>query len=81
MPTWQHTTGAVEDSKTEEANQMFEVGQSYFIETWDAVDDGTIENEYFVLAVENTLIKVREPSGEESILNTAAITFVGAREK
>ena len=58
---------------------MLEVGQSYFVETWDGEE--TIEKEYYVLAVENTLIKVREPTGEETILNTAAITFVSATKK
>ncbi len=60
---------------------MFEVGKSYTIVMWEDGDEGGSLVHYDsceVLEISIPLIKVRQSSDEEVIINTASLAFVQA---
>jgi len=64
---------------------MLKVGETYKIRMWEDSDDGGLITEHFdckVIEADGTLIKIRQGSAGEVIINTASIAFVTAeREK
>jgi hypothetical protein len=54
---------------------MFEVGKRYTIKMWEDGEDGGVlvhDDECEVIAIAIPLIKIRQPTGEEVIVNTAS---------
>ena len=64
-----------------ETKAMFEVGKSYTIRMWEDGEDGTELADYDnceVVEVSLPLIKFRQASNEDVIVNTASLAFVQA---
>ena len=60
---------------------MFEVGKRYTIKMWEDGEDGGVlvhYDECEVIEIAMPLIKIRQPTGEEVIVNTASLAFVQA---
>jgi hypothetical protein len=60
---------------------MFEVGKSYTIRMWeDSEDGGTLADcdNCEVIEILMPLIKFKQPSNEDVIVNTASLAFVQA---
>ena len=60
---------------------MFEVGKRYTIKMWEDGEDGGAlvhYDECEVIEIAIPLIKIRQPTGEEVIVNTASLAFVQA---
>jgi hypothetical protein len=60
---------------------MFEVGKRYTVKMWEDGEDGGVlvhYDECEVIEVSLPLIKIRQPTGEEVIVNTASLVFVQA---
>jgi hypothetical protein len=60
---------------------MFEVGKSYTIKMWEDGEDGGMlihYDECVVVEISMPLIKIKQPSNEEVIVNTASLAFVQA---
>jgi hypothetical protein len=60
---------------------MFEVGKSYTIRMWEDGEEGTELADYDnceVVEVSMPLIKFRQASNEDVIVNTASLAFVQA---
>jgi len=60
---------------------MFEVGKSYTIRMWEEGEEGGILADYDnceVVEVLLPLVKFKQPSNEDVIVNTASLAFVQA---
>jgi len=60
---------------------MFEVGKSYTIRMWEDSEDGGTLADYDnceVIEILMPLIKFKQPSNEDVIVNTASLAFVQA---
>jgi hypothetical protein len=60
---------------------MFEVGKSYTIRMWEDGEEGGILADYDncqVIEVMLPLVKFKQPSNEDVIVNTASLAFVQA---
>ncbi|HWN49208.1 MAG TPA: hypothetical protein VNO18_05155 [Xanthobacteraceae bacterium] len=60
---------------------MFEVGKSYTIRMWEEGEEGGVLTDYDnceVVEVLLPLVKFKQPSDEDVIVNTASLAFVQA---
>jgi hypothetical protein len=60
---------------------MFEVGKSYTIRMWEEGEEGSIISDYDnceVVEVSLPLVKFKQSSNEDVIVNTASLAFVQA---
>jgi hypothetical protein len=60
---------------------MFEVGKSYTIRMWEEGEEGGVLTDYDnceVVEVLLPLVKFKQPSEEDVIINTASLAFVQA---
>jgi hypothetical protein len=60
---------------------MFEVGKSYTIRMWEEGEEGSVLADYDnceVVEVLLPLVKFKQPSEEDVIVNTASLAFVQA---
>jgi len=60
---------------------MFEVGKSYTIRMWEEGEEGGVLTDYDnceVVEVLMPLVKFKQPSDEDVIVNTASLAFVQA---
>ena len=60
---------------------MFEVGKSYTIRMWEEGEEGGVLTDYDnceVVEVLLPLVKFKQPSDEDVIINTASLAFVQA---
>jgi hypothetical protein len=60
---------------------MFEVGKSYTIRMWEEGEEGGVLTDYDnceVVEVLLPLVKFKQPSEEDVIVNTASLAFVQA---
>jgi hypothetical protein len=60
---------------------MFEIGKSYTIRMWEDGEEGATLADYDNCEVVETalpLVKFRQPSNEDVIINTASLAFVQA---
>jgi hypothetical protein len=60
---------------------MFEIGKSYTIRMWEDGEDGSTLADYDnceVVEISLPLVKFRQPSNEDVIINTASLAFVQA---
>ena len=60
---------------------MFEMGKSYTIRMWEDGEEGGVLADYDhceVIEIAMPLVKFRQPSNEDVIVNTASLAFVQA---
>ena len=60
---------------------MFEIGKHYTIKMWEDGEDSRVlvhYDECEVVEIAMPLIKIRQPTGDEVIVNTASLAFVQA---
>jgi hypothetical protein len=58
---------------------MFEIGKRYTIKMWEDGEEGGVlvhYDECEVVEISMPLIKIRQPTNEEVIMNTASLAFV-----
>jgi hypothetical protein len=63
------------------AEVMFEVGKNYTIRMWEDGEDGGTLIDYDnceVIEISMPLVKFKQPSNEDMIVNTASLAFVQA---
>jgi hypothetical protein len=58
---------------------MFTVGQSYYLTFWASAADGTITSKATAVEVAIPLIRFRDESGVETIVNVHSPAFAGAK--
>ena len=58
---------------------MFTVGRAYYLSFWTSPAEGITTNKVKVVEVAMPLLKVRDEDGAETIVNTSAAAFVGAK--
>ncbi|HKD25838.1 MAG TPA: hypothetical protein VKC66_07950 [Xanthobacteraceae bacterium] len=64
-----------------EGRAMFEIGRSYTIRMWEEGEDGGVLADYDnceVVEISLPLVKFRQSSNEDVIVNTASLAFVQA---
>jgi hypothetical protein len=73
--------GGLERPSYNKAEVMFEVGKNYTIRMWEDGEDGGTLIDYDnceVIEISMPLVKFKQPSNEDMIVNTASLAFVQA---